>query len=355
MYNIPIVKPAPTPLQRLIGGAQSGIQSGLNIANALRQAETARRQAAFQEKLRPLQLQKMQTEISEMPSLLDIKRMQAQTASQAQNPWYRAATAYSHLTPTEKETLNVYNPGIGRKILRNVEPGLFPQLPKQTPQNPHDPTQTIGPDAYQDRLRTTAQIKQNMGGSDPATYKRFSAAVAAENVLNDPRIERVVKNASLYAGAMGKGQAFWDSLKKDKPKAYSDYFEFGNILAQNEANIMRNIEGLSVRASQMNELKDMLTKATNSWRSNPRFALDQFNRLKKEISSLGKGLSRASQPLYPGVLEKQTGVTWDTPDLQMQQPAQVEVPSFENKEQFQGWYQSLNPQQQQQVKSQLGK
>jgi hypothetical protein len=182
--------------------------------------------------------------------------------------------------------------------------------PNIMPQNNAAPTPvaqpTLSPDVELQQFG--AQVTANKSGSSPQAYRQFESAAGLENYLENPRVDRLVKNAAKFAGIAGKGKAALDALSRDNPQEYADYLEFHNNFSTTMANLNRRLEMLGVQNETRQELLGNITKAFNASTGTPERALDQWNRLRQSTADLTRSFSKIAQPFFPGALEKHLGL-----------------------------------------------
>lgn len=162
-----------------------------------------------------------------------------------------------------------------------------------------------------DHFKLASQIAANKGAVSAKINTRFDNTVAAHKLLKDPVYDRVLRNAAFYSGLRGRWDAIKDSLKKRSPDRYRDYLEFKNIFSPTTKNLIKNIEGLGATDAQRRELTGMIEAITRDLTSNPARALDQFKRLKRQLSVIAQGVSQAAQPVYPGARERAAGISFE--------------------------------------------
>jgi hypothetical protein len=180
---------------------------------------------------------------------------------------------------------------------------------------PSDVTPPVAPPQKSNlnALKFAAEIDANKKSVSPQIYKRFENSMEFENWLSANHYDRIAKNAALYAGALGKGKAALDAIKRDNPQSYEDYLEFHNSFASTAANYNKVMEGLGVQESQRNEILGNVTQAFNSYSGNPDRALDQYNRWKDNLRRVARSASLVAQPIYPGTLEKHYNIDLSEP------------------------------------------
>lgn len=155
-----------------------------------------------------------------------------------------------------------------------------------------------------------SQIAANKGSVTSPTTKRLESAIEIEKILGNPANDELAANAAKYAGIAGKFQGGLQAWSKQNPKDYEDYLQFKNQYTSMIANIMRQVEGLGVQESTREEIRGNILKEFDSVSGNPERALDQYNRLKAQMTQLAGAASTAAQPIYPGVRERQAGINF---------------------------------------------
>jgi len=164
------------------------------------------------------------------------------------------------------------------------------------------------PNAAQLPFAVASQIAANKSSVTSPTTKRLESAVEIEKILNDPSNDAMAANAAKYAGIAGKVSGGLQAWSKQNPKDYEDYLQFHNQYTSMVANLMRQVEGLGVQESTRNEIRGNILQAFDSMSGNPARAMDQYYRLKDQMTQIAHAASTAAQPIFPGVREKQANL-----------------------------------------------
>lgn len=90
---------------------------------------------------------------------------------------------------------------------------LLPRFSQQTPDNIR-------------QTQLANQLSANNALTTSATRRQYEGGIQIEGIFNDPSFQSQAQNASLYAGATGKGKAALAALSQTNPKAYEDYMAF---------------------------------------------------------------------------------------------------------------------------------
>lgn len=184
------------------------------------------------------------------------------------------------------------------------------QVPAGVPQGAPPSEPQLSPAAQS--LQFASQVASNKGSVSAYSTKRLDNSIEMEKFLQDPEVDADMAAMSKYAGILGKGKAFIQSWQKDNPEDFERYLTAKNQLKSTFVNLQKNLEGLSVHVSQRKELVDNLMKGFTDPSSNPERAWDQWQRTKQILHNVAKSNSVAAQPNFPGVREKQAGLSYDT-------------------------------------------
>lgn len=406
MYNIPIVKPAPTPLQQLLGG----FKGGLNIANALQQASAARRMQAFQSKMQPLQLQQLQQDIAltkQKGAALDRPKVQS-PMGKALSDYQQTVAQYGAASPQAQNLKNYIQklqsirqglavtgtPQGGFTITEGglqppsapLQPGVQPGPQLGGPVSPQAaaPGVPAGAAGGIMRLPSAPQTRYGTGGTtlyDPKTKQAISVptqtvtaamqqALIAGSIIT-PSLKNIYKDVAPMVGASNLAARTMAQLKRvgGAETPLLDKYEAGLKTATTQtADLL--LKEMTLRQTEKNRID--LQKSMSPGPNPTKYSLamkmattlsgiamrdNTYSQFMKGGIPLKKGadktmLQRALRDkiyneLLASLAPEESPIT--------QQGGQIEIPSFSNKQQFQSWYQNLSPQQQQQAKAQLGK
>lgn len=263
-------------------------------------------------------------QIAELKQKMQLAPLQMQQQQGRFGAPYQLQRILSTLPPAAKAAFIAANPGVMNQILGNsLNNAANSSQPQQNPmmsnpnmqQNnqssmPQSPQQNAG----QLPFAVASQIAANKGSVNAQTSRRLDSAIEIEKILNNPDNDALAASAAKYAGIAGKIKGGLQAWSSSNPKDYENYLQFKNQFASMIANIMRQVEGLGVQESTREEIRGNILQAFDSMSSNPARALDQYNRLKAQMTQLTSAASTAAQPIYPGVREKQAGIDLSKPE-----------------------------------------
>jgi hypothetical protein len=254
---------------------------------------------------------------------------------------------YGHLTAAAKNAIAAHNAGAISNVMQSgfnqaanaagapVQSAPLPQqgmpsapppdiaatqsgAPDNTPMPAPSPSPAPAPQLSPaaQSLQFASQVASNKGSVSAYSTKRLDNSIEIEKFLQDPEVDTDMAALSKYAGIVGKGKAFIQAWQKENPEEFERYLTAKNQLKSTLVNLQKNLEGLSVHVSQRKELIDNLMQGFNAPSSNPERAWDQWQRTKQILHNVAKSNSIAAQPNFPGVREKQAGLSYDnTEDL----------------------------------------
>lgn len=156
-------------------------------------------------------------------------------------------------------------------------------------------------------LSFMAVTNKKMAGA-PAT-NRAVGAVTLEKFIQDNKdiFADRLKNASLYAGWLGKGKEYADKLSGKQPQTLQDYNWVVNDFIPQLANNVRIMEKLSITPHQQEQINNM-TQAAFKWYQSPESAIKYINMNFDMFSREAQAALDAAQPYQKGVLEKLYGI-----------------------------------------------
>ena len=150
------------------------------------------------------------------------------------------------------------------------------------------------------RLKMASEISANNSLVTGKTRNQLEGAIQVSSVMNDPEFQSKAMNASLYAGALGKGKSALAALSQTNPKAYEDYLSFKNQDMVLLLNRIKMLDGMGATDSQRIELNDIYHKTLDSMTSNPAQFITQLNNLGGAIDRVGKAVVKSARPLGGG-------------------------------------------------------
>lgn len=171
--------------------------------------------------------------------------------------------------------------------------------------------------------KLASQMAANQYLTTAATRRQMEGAQQVQSIINDPEMNQRAVNASLYAGALGKGKAALDALSQKNPKAYEDYLTFKNDDMVFLNNRIKTLDQMGGTDKQREELHGLYEKAMDSLSSNPAQFMTQFNNLKKSLDNIARGVQKSATPLFPvnRLQGQQSGAPLPAPKIKSYNPA----------------------------------
>jgi hypothetical protein len=202
---------------------------------------------------------------------------------------------------------------------------------------------------------TTPQTQelQQLAGSEElkraTTGRQQNAMLAgqiAENMIKDvePQMDSIMK----YAGASGLSKKIANKTLAPFDLESDDYDKYYNFMHTTVPTLAAKIRGLSMAPSTNQEVNAYLHILENPSMVGKKIWKSSWNNLVGTLKNMEKveaqPLLVAQQQLQQATQGSENGAT-----------GAPTIPEFKTKADFQGYYQGLNPQQQAQVRAQLGK
>jgi len=208
-------------------------------------------------------------------------------------------------------------------------------------QQPSQPFMETAPQTAQ--IRRASKMAANKDLTTTTIQNQAQSGAALEKFINGPNATKMLSALSSYPGIGGSLEKEYDKLKGN-PK-YLQYEEAQKQFAPFIAGGISQLEGLAKTDHGLNSALDTLKKNQLNFLNSPEQGVQYFNNLKQLLASRNAALQSAAHPMFN--VQRIQGA---------QQPGSsvVQIPSFQNKQQFQQWYGGLSPSQQAQVKSHLG-
>ncbi len=172
--------------------------------------------------------------------------------------------------------------------MQQQQPGMQQAAPNAMPNQ----------DANVDQLKRALQLSANKSLTTASTQRQNEAVTQIDSMLSDPGFRERAKNASLYAGALGKGGAFVDALSQQNPKAYLDYLTFMNNDVTWLSNRIKSADNMAGTDAQREELHNAFSKAINPATSNPEMFMSQIDNLQKSLHTLSTGVQKSANPIF---------------------------------------------------------
>jgi hypothetical protein len=159
--------------------------------------------------------------------------------------------------------------------------------------------------------------------------QRLDGALDMERWLSENRDEYApkLKDATQYAGLIGKGKRERDEWLNKNPDAIANYDWAVSQFAPNLVNQIKVMEQLASSNEQRHEMHAMVQDINNA-RSNPQRAIASMNNAVKTLYQLGDAIIKTSEPINKGVtrriheLPKDTGQYIDTGTATQQKAGQ---------------------------------
>jgi hypothetical protein len=267
-----------------------------------------------------------------------IKVLPQQVSNQTnRTDWYRGAAyqfakTLSQMPPSARalyisQHMDEYNKLLqdqqGAAMLSAIPvPGMQSNAAQQGAQTPQNPASSIGqppmdasqgissPQQQQDiqQLKDAAMTAASKDTVSPYMTKKLDNTIQVEKFAQSPAIQMLAESAKDYAGIQGKGKEFLDRWRGDNSTKFENNIQFKNSFTSDLVNLQRNLEQLSVQPSQREELIKNIRGSFDEWSSNPKRAIDQFNRAMAQLQDIAGSTSVAAQPFSPGVREKLAGL-----------------------------------------------
>lgn len=212
------------------------------------------------------------------------------------------------------------NPRDMSNISRMVQSG--PPTPDMNPQNGGAPIDVNAPPAvvqyqpnrsYNDRVQDLRTLNVSKQLVHPTQLARANAAVSFEQwaAQNQQQYSERMKNAALYAGAVGKGKQYMDQMNKKTPQAFTDYTWFQTEFVPNFVNNIKLMDKLSSSNKQRDELHGMIDYV-NNFASNPTAAIKNINNAMKTANQIASSVYSGAEPIQKGIYRR----AYDIPPMQ---------------------------------------
>jgi hypothetical protein len=160
-----------------------------------------------------------------------------------------------------------------------------------------------------DQIRLASQMSANNAITTRQGRTQAESAVKLDNWLHDvqPAYSSAIQNISQYAGLLGKGKRGVDALQKENPQAYNDYQWFKNTFRTNIDAMITQMEGTSITPAQQEQYQKMVSKAFDDLTTDPKSAIQQFNRLMSTLDDISKQRVSVAEPLFKGTHQEAFG------------------------------------------------
>jgi hypothetical protein len=146
--------------------------------------------------------------------------------------------------------------------------------------------------------KQASMMAANKSLTTAATQRQMEGAIQVENIVNDPRIQQQVVNASQYAGVMGRGKKAIDALSQTNPQAYEDYLSLKYQTMPLLENRIKTLDQMGATDSQREVLEGMFKKTSDALLSNSGQFVEQFNALTKTLDTVARSVQASATPLY---------------------------------------------------------
>lgn len=147
------------------------------------------------------------------------------------------------------------------------------------------------------QLKLASEIAANKQLTTTATQGQLEGAIQLEEFVNSDEFMRKAKNASQYAGALGKGKAATQRYLLQNPEALMDYDSFRNHDLVGLQARFKQLEGMGSSDSQKQEIHDMTEKTMEAFNSNPEVFMKQLDNLKGMLRRVAESVEKSSNPL----------------------------------------------------------
>ncbi|WP_339050239.1 hypothetical protein [Rickettsiella endosymbiont of Xylota segnis] len=276
--------------------------------------ETMQTKLAYQSAQIPyLQAQTEKTKQATQLAPLDalIKAQQASQIGSRFGGAYQMARALQAMAPAARQIWIAQNQDHYNQML--VDLGnqtnsnfINPELLKRyLPELNNNSPRTLSPRFSQqtsDNIRQTQlanQLSANNVLTTPATRRQYEGGIQVEGIFNDPSFQSQAQNASLYAGATGKGKAALAALSQTNPKAYEDYIAFKRQTLPLIESRIKTLDQMGATDAQRKILENMFDKTADALTSNPQQFILQLNQLGKTLNLVARSVQTAASPLTP--------------------------------------------------------
>lgn len=170
------------------------------------------------------------------------------------------------------------------------------QQPQVMPQRPY----FVAPTAQQNsQVALANQMSANKALTTNATQRQMEGAIQVEGIMNDPKFQQQVLDASNYAGALRKGQAAIDALSQSNPNAYENYLAFKNQTMVLLESRIKTLDQMGATDKQREDLENLHASALNSLTSNPDQFVTQMNKLKQTLDTISHSVQKSASPISP--------------------------------------------------------
>lgn len=187
------------------------------------------------------------------------------------------------------------NPGAPAAGLAAPMPPTAPAIPLGNQQvgrfKPSTPEQVA-------QVQTASEMAANNKLTTAATRRQMEGAVQVQKIVNDPGVINQAENASMYAGARGRGKVALDALSQKNPAAYEDYKAFTKTTMVLLENRIKTLDQMGGTDKQREELHGLYNKAMDSLTSNPAEFMTQFNKLREGLSVVAEGVQKSATPVF---------------------------------------------------------
>jgi hypothetical protein len=190
--------------------------------------------------------------------------------------------------------INQHKDFLSPEVLKTFFPDINFQSESNLSQN-----QKFQPDKKEniDQIRLANEMAANKQLTTAATARQMEGALQVEGILNDPELEKRVRNSAHYAGLLGKEKYYYDSLfDRDNPRL-QDYRTLMHIDMPLLLNRIKTLDQMGATNKQREELYSLYNKTMNSWFASGDQFKNQFQRLKKSLDNVAKSVQKSASPI----------------------------------------------------------
>lgn len=227
----------------------------------------------------------------------------------------------------------------------NGIPYTYPGLQNTGPMNGND-----------QQVARANQMEANKALTTTQQQNRYQAGVALEKFINDPAMNDQLSKMGTYSGLGGQLQKTFDMIGNN-PR-YTQYKSAVSQMAPILSGGISQLEGFAKTDKGLNEGLNYFKRAQDVLGNNPEQAQQYINTGKQILSAELASIKSSTQPLFnvnrsPSSPDIPSSPVSLAPSKPLNSTLSA-LPSFKSKQDFQNWYISLSPMQQQQVNAHLG-
>lgn len=208
---------------------------------------------------------------------------------------------------------------------------------------------------------TDEQIKAMQSATGSALAKKINTtgvlnqrmySLSVHNMLNQlaPNMKEIAQFAGLAGKARQSADKYAASVNMLNDPSYVKFHNFTNVQAPLIANEISRAFGKNATDQESKALRHLANPVY--WNSNPKLALNQFQSLINSLNANEKSLIDNPQQVKD-TLRRNIQSPIQVPGISGQSP-DMNIPSFNSKDEFRNWYSGLSNSQKESVKSRMG-